>query len=102
MELIRCLLLYPTNNTLPTDPPPNVANLRTLDQKNDMYENIEKYLHIEYRNLVCYDIGEALLPMNHAKDGSELLIKLSEVGIDDYSTHSTENGDKIIYSNLEI
>ncbi|EAA16722.1 hypothetical protein [Plasmodium yoelii yoelii] len=31
-------------------------------------------------------------------EASELLIKLSKTGIDDYSSYSTENGDKTIYS----
>ncbi|EAA16929.1 hypothetical protein [Plasmodium yoelii yoelii] len=48
--------------------------------------------------MACYSIYENLVAIDHANNTSELLIKLSETSTDDYSTHPTENGDKIIYS----
>ncbi|EAA17427.1 hypothetical protein [Plasmodium yoelii yoelii] len=58
----------------------------------------QKTIFEEFPNLVCEDIDEALLAIDHIIEASELLIKLSKTGIDDYSSYSTENGDKTIYS----
>ncbi|ETB59332.1 hypothetical protein YYC_02850 [Plasmodium yoelii 17X] len=58
----------------------------------------QKTIFEEFPELVCEDIDEALVAMKHAIDDSELLIKLSETGIDDYSAYYTEDGDKTIYS----
>ncbi|VTZ81098.1 fam-a protein [Plasmodium yoelii] len=58
----------------------------------------QKTVFEESTNLACTDIDEILLAINHIMEASELLIKLSKTGIDDYSSYSTENGDKTIYS----
>ncbi|CDU17360.1 fam-a protein, partial [Plasmodium yoelii] len=55
----------------------------------------QKTIFEEFTNLPCEDIGEALVPINHTIQTSELLIKLSETRIDDYSP---EDGNPTIYS----
>ncbi|CAD2083640.1 fam-a protein [Plasmodium vinckei lentum] len=49
----------------------------------------------QYRDETCGDIDEAIAITNYSKHAKDLLIKLSEVGVHDYSTYSTENGNKI-------
>ncbi|WBY60513.1 fam-a protein [Plasmodium yoelii yoelii] len=58
----------------------------------------QKTVFEEFPELVCEDLDEILLAINHIMEASDLLIKLSKTGIDDYSSYSTENGDKTIYS----
>ncbi|VTZ78715.1 fam-a protein [Plasmodium yoelii] len=81
---------YTQNVTFATVHPSDVTISANPAPKKPLFE--------EFPELACEDLDEALVALDHANDASEFLIKLSETGIDDYSTHSTENGDKIIYS----
>ncbi|EAA21543.1 hypothetical protein [Plasmodium yoelii yoelii] len=81
---------YTQNVTFVTGHPPNVTIKSNPAPKKPLFE--------EFPNLRCSDIDEALLAIDHIMEASELLIKLSKTGIDDYSIYSTENGDKTIYS----
>ncbi|ETB56123.1 hypothetical protein YYC_05852 [Plasmodium yoelii 17X] len=81
---------YTQNVTFATGhPPDDTINANSAHQK-PLFE--------ESTNLICTDLDEILLAINHIMEASELLIKLSKTSIDDYSPDSTENGDKTIYS----
>ncbi|SCL93629.1 fam-a protein [Plasmodium chabaudi chabaudi] len=54
-------------------------------------------IYDQYRDEASVDLDEALAVTNYARQSSDLLIKLSEVNVQDYSTYSTENGN-IIYT----
>ncbi|VTZ78172.1 fam-a protein [Plasmodium yoelii] len=81
---------YTQNVTFATGHPSDVTINANPSRQKPLFE--------EFPELTCEDLDEALVALDHANDASEFLIKLSETGIDDYSTHSTKNGDKIIYS----
>ncbi|SCL95814.1 fam-a protein [Plasmodium chabaudi adami] len=49
----------------------------------------------QYRDETSGDIDEAIAAVNYALQAKNLLVKLSEVNVQDYSTYSTENGHKI-------
>ncbi|CDU20358.1 hypothetical protein YYC_01144 [Plasmodium yoelii 17X] len=51
----------------------------------------------EYTDIVCDDLREISMAMDHANESSTLLLKLAE-NMDGYSVDSTENENKIIYS----
>ncbi|CAD2108008.1 hypothetical protein YYG_01152 [Plasmodium vinckei petteri] len=52
-------------------------------------------IYDQYRDEGCSDIDEALEVTKYAHQARDLLIKLSEASVHDYSTYSTENGNKI-------
>ncbi|CAD2102598.1 fam-a protein [Plasmodium vinckei brucechwatti] len=63
----------------------NVANnANIVDQKNDTH-------------MLCDDLDETEMAIKHANEASKLLLKLAE-NMDDYSSNSTENENKPIYS----
>ncbi|CAD2083596.1 fam-a protein [Plasmodium vinckei brucechwatti] len=49
----------------------------------------------QYKDEANCDIGESLAAIRYAEEARDLLESLSELNAHDYSTHSTENGDKI-------
>ncbi|WBY55180.1 fam-a protein [Plasmodium yoelii yoelii] len=78
------------NGAFATEHAENVANKANSVHHESAFD--------KYKDMACYSIYENLVAIDHANNTSELLIKLSETSTDDYSTHPTENGDKIIYS----
>ncbi|VTZ79783.1 fam-a protein [Plasmodium yoelii] len=81
---------YMQNGAFATEHAENVANKTNSVHHESAFD--------KYKDMACYSIYENLVAIDHANNTSELLIKLSETSTDDYSTHPTENGDKIIYS----
>ncbi|CDS44859.1 fam-a protein [Plasmodium yoelii] len=88
--VLLSLVGYTQNVAFASEQPSDVTKANPEPQKT-VYEN-------EFPELVCEDLDEILLAINHIMEASDLLIKLSKTGIDDYSSYSTENGDKTIYS----
>ncbi|SCL82384.1 fam-a protein [Plasmodium chabaudi chabaudi] len=52
-------------------------------------------LYEQYKDEVYDDVDEGLAAVYYAHDAKNLLLKLSEADVQDYSTYSTENGNKI-------
>ncbi|SCL83067.1 fam-a protein [Plasmodium chabaudi adami] len=52
-------------------------------------------LYEQYKDEVYDDVDEGLAAVYYAHDAKNLLVKLSEADVQDYSTYSTENGNKI-------
>ncbi|SCL94989.1 hypothetical protein, conserved, partial [Plasmodium chabaudi adami] len=74
------------------------ADVATTDSPRQKNIHIENAIY-QYPNGQRYlDGDEVLLSLEHANQASILLQKLSETGVNDYSSYSTENKNCTIYS----
>ncbi|CAD2096679.1 fam-a protein [Plasmodium vinckei] len=71
-------------------------DINGVQQKNN--DNISSTIYKESNGTIYIDVDDVLLTVEHVNQISELLLKLSETGVDDYSTYSTENQNSTIYS----
>ncbi|ETB59348.1 hypothetical protein YYC_02866 [Plasmodium yoelii 17X] len=73
------------------------ASERAANFANKADSDLHETVFDKYRGFVCYDIYEISEAMDHAKNASTLLLKLSETGTDSYSSFFKGNGNNIIY-----
>ncbi|KEG00387.1 fam-a protein [Plasmodium vinckei vinckei] len=71
-------------------------DINDVQQKND--DNISNTINQKPNGTIYIDVDDVLLAVEHVNQTSELLLKLSETGVEDYSTYSTENQNCTIYS----
>ncbi|CAD2099528.1 fam-a protein [Plasmodium vinckei brucechwatti] len=70
-------------------------------EKSRYHHMISSAIFDQYQDEALDDMDEALLAIHYADDAKNLLVKLSEVDVHDYSTYSTENEHKIYNKKIE-
>ncbi|CAD2094642.1 fam-a protein [Plasmodium vinckei brucechwatti] len=70
-------------------------------KKSRYHHMIPSSVFEQYQDEALDDVDEALAAIHYAQQAKDLLLKLSEVDVHDYSTYSTENEHKIYNKKIE-